>query len=355
MNRAVIRADGSKELGMGHIMRSIGLAQGFRKKGIETLFLTKDVSSAPIRTINDYGFEAKKEPADLPLQEDLTLIKQVAGEFNADLIVTDLCNAEILEQKEKYEKYLKGLGKSPFFLITIDDLNTSLRFNSDIVVNPNYGIPEDDYVSQPEDTELLLGPKYFIFRDEFIEAAKKQRKIKETAKNILVSVGGSDQLSVNEKVAEALVSLEVEDLHVKFILGIDSDSKGRLESILASFKGEVNLIEDCSNMAEQMLWADLAITGGGLTKYETAVTGTPSIILSQARHQHDLMRKFKEEKTCRYLGLGKDVSFKDISNNLADVIGDVRLREAMSSNGKEIVDGNGKNRILREIDYLDST
>ena len=60
MNRAVIRADGSKELGMGHIMRSIGLAQRFREEAIETLFLTRGISNAPTNTINDYGFEVKK-------------------------------------------------------------------------------------------------------------------------------------------------------------------------------------------------------------------------------------------------------------------------------------------------------
>ena len=98
-----------------------------------------------------------------------------------------------------------------------------------------------------------------------------------------------------------------------------------------------------------MLLSDLAITGGGLTKYETAVTGTPSIILSQVAHQVDLAEEFEKEGTALNLGLGTEVSQEDITEAVTRLSGDGALRAEMSRRGKRLVDGRGVERIISEI------
>lgn len=350
MKRALLRADGSERLGMGHIMRSIGLAQGFEKNEIEPLFLTRGISEDAVNTIKDYGFEVKTAPEELPLENDLKFTKKAAQDFGAEIIVTDLCTSDILEQVENYENYLKELGNSEFFTLTIDDLNKSIKFYSDILVNPNYGAKKEDYVSQPPDTELLLGLKYFIFRDEFIEASQVEKEIKERANDLLVTLGGSDQLSLNEKVAEALNIIEnSENMTVRFVIGIDSKVEERLASILSSFEGKVEFLNNCSSMADQMLWSDVAITGGGLTKYETAVTGTPSIVIAQSEHQDSLLSNSEMKDCWNYLGYGSYVTKNEIADEVHKLLANHTIRANMYHNLRELVDGLGRHRIIKQI------
>ena len=98
-----------------------------------------------------------------------------------------------------------------------------------------------------------------------------------------------------------------------------------------------------------MLWSDLAITGGGLTKYETAVTGTPSVIISQVAHQAELAKEFEREGTALHLGLGSKVGEEDIAQAVERLLRDDALRAEMSKRGKRLVDGKGIERIISEI------
>ena len=165
-------------------------------------------------------------------------------------------------------------------------------------------------------------------------------------------MGGSDLLSLTLKVAKALTRLgKTADLNLRIVLGIDcTDSRKReLGKTLKDFTGIYELIHGSDNMARFMLWADLAITSGGLTKYETAVTGTPSIIISQIAHQAALAEEFEKEGTALNLGLGTRNSEENIAEAVSRLLRDGTLRAEMSKRGRKLVDGKGIERIISEV------
>ena len=346
----LIRTDGSRQLGLGHIMRSLAFAQGLKNVGVRSIFVIKDYEQRVAEIIQRYKCSVEPIPKSCSFQEDLLLTSEFANRYAAKLIITDLCNVDTLANLGEYGKYLQGLKDKSKFLITIDDLN-EMCFPSDIVLNPNYGAENLNYESN-KSTKFLLGPAYFIFRQEFIEAAKVDREIKKDAQNILVTMGGSDLLGLTLKVAGALTKLgRTANLNLRIVLGIDyTDSKKReVTEILEEFAGTHELIQGNDDMARLMLWSDLAITGGGLTKYETAVTGTPSIIISQVAHQVDLAKEFEKEETALNLGLGTGLSEEDIAEAVARLLRDDALRAKMSMRGRQLVDGKGIERILSQI------
>ena len=331
-------------------MRSLALAQGLEKKGAESIFVTRDYEPKVAEIIQRYHFSVESIPQNCNFQEDLLLTSRFAHQYGTKLIITDLCNVDTLARLGEYSEYLHGLKSIGKLLLTIDDLN-EMCFPSDIVVNPNYGAEKMKY-RPGKGTRSLLGPSYFIFRKEFIKAARVNRGINEDARNILVTMGGTDLLGLNLKVAKALTRMGMEaGLNLHIILGIDytESKKQELQDILSDFAGTYELIQGSDNMAELMLWADLAITAGGLTKYETALTGTPSIIISQVAHQADLAQEFQKEGTALNLGLGTKVSEQGIAEAVSRLLRDKALRAKMSARGKKLVDGRGIERIIAEI------
>lgn len=350
MSVVLFRVDGSSHLGLGHVMRCLAFAQGLEGIGVGAVFVVRDYARDVAEIIRQHGHAVQTIPGDCSFREDASLTLRFADQRKINLLVTDLSNTDIMADLSKYGEYLREMKGGGKFLVTIDDIN-EIAFPSDIMVNPNYGAERMNYNLNGA-TRFLLGPCYFIFRQEFMDTAAANREIKKEARNILVAVAGSDPLNLTEKVVRALSKLEnISSLNVRVVLGIDQYNSARhgLEERLGNLGGNCELLGRSENMAELMLWSDLAITGGGLTKYETAITGTPSIVISQAAHHVKIVEEFEKEQTILHLGLNSRVSEEDVAGATARLLRDYALRAEMSKRGKALVDGRGIERIISEI------
>jgi len=197
----------------------------------------------------------------------------------------------------------------------------------------------------------LIGPDYFIFRPEFIAAAKQSRSINQEARKILVTVGGSDDLNLSAKIARSLGEHSIPGLkiHLVFGAGYSEGLKQDVRTILEGVSGECSYLDQDTDMAAEMLWSDLAIIGDGLTKYEVAVTGTPSIMLSRPESEEELNILFQEAGTTMYLGNGCALEVGALAKTIRDAISDYPLRKSMSEKGKAILDGKGLERIIGNV------
>lgn len=344
------RTDGNTQIGLGHIMRCLALAQGLERIGARSTFVIRDYDRKLRELIQHYGYNMEALPKGCSTEKDLRLTLEYADRYRAEIITTDLGHAGTLAHQGEYGEYLQGLKDKGKFLITIDDLS-KMEFPSDIVINPNCGAANKNYYLGGS-TKFLLGPAYFIFRPEFIAAARVKRQIKKEANNILITISGSDPLDLTGKVARALAkSGKTLGLNLHIVLGIDyTKSRTRnLNKTLVNYRGNYELIQGSGSMAELMLRSDLAITGAGLTKYEAAVTGTPVIIIPQYAHLVELAEEFARKGVALNLGLGDKIKEEDIAWAVAKLLGDATLRAEMSRMGRKLVDGKGIERIIAEI------
>lgn len=345
MHQAIIRADGSKRLGLGHIMRCLALAKELKKADVTPIFVIRNYDRAVKRKIEQSQCITKMIPASSSIKEDLLRTSKAVNQHNANIIITDLCNTDMLSKIDDYKNYLKGLKNLGRILVTIDDLN-SFDFPSDIMINPSIFAEKLRYKTKDSKCKYLLGPKYFIFRSEFIKPRKRARLIRKHANRVLVSMGGSDLQNLTIKVVRALS--KIENLNVKIVAGPAYDNIPDLKHIVSELKN-YEIIVSPENMAELMLWSDVAVIAGGLTKYELAVTGTPGIAIAQAEHQIKLCRDFEKMGVIKYLGFGRKVKESLITNNVKKLLSDTDKRKAMSEKCKKSVDGKGAERVVKEI------
>ena len=333
---------------MGHLMRGIALAQGLRCSGIEPVFITRGTQEEAVDRLRGAADHVEVFPADWSIGQDLEFTRQQVRHLGAGIVVTDIGNSEFTAQMHKYEEYLQGLKQSGTFLVAIDDCN-DLWYASDVVINPSYGAEELPYRS-PNGTQYLLGPRYSLLRREFIEVAGRPREVRRQANRVAVTLGGSDLGGLAGNVLQALSGVDVDPpLEVRLGLGLEAYRRTEVAEAIDRFGGRCELFDVGSNIAEVLLWSDVAVTGGGLTKYETALTSTPSLILSQADHQHNLMEKFSLARTSRYLGRGTQVSEAHIRDAVRGLLVDHETRLAMSNAGRTLVDGRGVERVLEAL------
>lgn len=346
MDRSVLlRADGGPRIGMGHVMRCIAFAEGLSERGYRPILLLKGLGIQSEELINKVPFETEFLPSDISLEEDVHLTLETARENSVQLLGTDICHALTLVDRSTLDEYLQNL-QNQFSTLCLTG-SQDIDFPSDVVVSPYYrsNYPE---ISEDMRNRYLFGPDYFIFRGEFIRAAAVEYSVNEYARRILVSIGGSDNVELTIKISQGLRLLENTDLHVRIVIGpaYPEHIEVKVRELLSACDIKLDILHGCSDMAAEMLWADIAVIGDGLTKYEAAVTGTPCITLSRPDSDETMNAEFARAGSSIHLGNGAQISAEKLERELHRVCTNYSMRMQMSEKGRMLVDGRGVGRII---------
>lgn len=332
MKRIAIRADGSSNIGMGHIMRCMAIAKEFKKRNIEVLFITKQNE-----IVSNILVENKLKIINITpmnLKEEILIVKNILLKENIDTILVDSYYLS--------DNYLNQLSVACKLLISIDDNNLYTN-PSDIIINPNIYGPDLNYYVKNSKVKLLLGWDYIILRDEFINLSPII--INEKVKNILVTMGGTD---INNYTIKVLKSINNIEATINVIIGSGFKCIDEIKRI-SEDKTNINLIYNPSNIAQVMKENDIAISAGGTTIYELASLGIPTILITQAENQKNLAEKVDKLKLMNYLGCFKEVKEEYIEKNVVQLMKDKQSREYMSNECKNIINRNGVANIINEI------
>lgn len=174
-----IRADGNTEIGLGHLVRCIALAE-MLQEFFDITFFSKTFPEGILETIRSKGFSYTK------LEVEDEFISFLSGE---EIVV--------LDHYELGSEYQRKVKESGCKLVCIDDLKKNV-FYADLIINFSPEVSKDDYLAQRY-TSYALGPEFSLLRPGFLEAAQKDRKI-EKIENILICFGGSDFKNITQKV-----------------------------------------------------------------------------------------------------------------------------------------------------------
>jgi len=342
-NNYLIRMDASKKIGAGHLMRCLSIAEFFKSKNINAMFLSR--SRQVERHIINRGFEVEIIPENFTIADELNSIKFLMIEKKIKVILLDINNYVTFKDFNTYNLYLENLRRLSLFLVSFEDFK-DYPYTSDIVIIPYFGA-ENIKLRNKSDCKYLIGPKYFVLREEFMKV--KPVTVRNKIGSILVTMGGSDLEGITLKVLEALGSTEL-GISLKLVIGTLSQTNDvAIMNSLSTYKGSYSIIRDVNNMAELMSKSDIAVVNSGLTKYETSAVGLPSIIISNNEYHSELMNDFAKYDTVRHLGSVNKVNKHQIAEEIICLAKDYKKRLQMSEAGKLLIDGKGVDRIFSEI------
>ena len=114
-------------------------------------------------------------------------------------------------------------------------------------------------------------------------------------------------------------------------LRIIAEDGPEIDSLIAQFAPGSAVVPRQPDISDQFLWADVAITGGGLIKYESAYMAVPVAAIAQNEGQDRETRVFSRAGLAHDLGLADAVTDADLTASLDRFLGDASLRRAMAS------------------------
>ena len=342
----IIRADVNSQIGLGHVMRCLALAQGWQDEGGRVILVMGKEAASTSERWKSEGMEVRVVLAELGSNEDAAKTAKLAKENNASCIVVDgyHFNAD-------YQRVIKDSGQK---LLFVDDYGHADHYYADIVLNQNIYANEQLYSKRESYTRLLLGSDYVFLRREFLKWREYKREIPEIAKKILVTMGGSDPKNCTLKVLEALFLLQLKEIEVTVVAGGENPHYETLQSKVSDAPFSIRLERNVKNMPELMAWADVAISAGGSTAWELAFMGLPSLMIIIAENQRRIVEGLELHNGTVNLGFKNEFKTDLISNRIEELCKDKSRRIELSDINSFLVDGKGIKRLLSIISCLDS-
>lgn len=210
--RIIFRADGGPNIGMGHFIRTLALAE-MLKDDFYCIYATK---SPTIYQINEIS-KVCKERIDLPSDNTHfnVFINLLAGD---EIIVLDNYYFST-----EYQHLIKNKGCK---LVCIDDMHDQ-HFVADVIINHAEGISKSLY-STEKYTSFCFGYKFALLRQDYL--TNVSIKIPSIF-SCLVMMGGSDPFNLTAKIVSMIEPLQL-PLPIAAIVGAGYNN----EYLFKSFK-----------------------------------------------------------------------------------------------------------------------
>ncbi len=341
----IVRADATLAKGVGHIMRCIALGQAWRNRGGEMIFLSHCESSRLRQRILDEAFTFIPIEKPYPHLSDLNFVLEKLSHMsyqgsNSIWLVLDGYHFD-----PAYQRCIKEAG---YRLMIIDDTAHLNHYYGDVLLNQNLNAEQLIYSCEPY-TRLLLGTHYGLLRSEFLSWIDFEREIPEVAYKLLITLGGADPGNQTLMIIRAMQHLKLKGLETVVLIGPANPHMQVLQSVINQSKFPIQLISNPDNMAELMAWADLAISASGSTVMEMLFMGLPALVIVLAENQRPVAEALADEGVAVNLGWYNDLSTAQITQKITELMEAADVRSMMSQRGRNLVDGQGVERILAKL------
>lgn len=331
-----IRADGNAQIGTGHVMRCLSVAQALRDRGTPCRLVAADQEPRPLAERAGFALEALgTDWRDLP------------GELPAlfALLDADPAPVVLVDSYQITGAYLRAL-KSRARVACLDDLDL-VDAPVDLLVNYNVYAGELGYRERLPGARLLLGCDYAPLRPQF--ACPPPFVVRPAAWDVLLTTGGTDPRGAAVALLEACGNPRLR-FHV--VAGRYSPHRQRLRRLEKEAGGHIRVHEDVSDMAALMARCDLAVSAAGSTLYELCACGVPTVCYVLADNQLPGARGFRDRGIMRFAGdirQGLPAWTRTVLAQLDELSRDAGARAAMSAAARALVDGGGARRLAQAL------
>ena len=329
----LVRADASVEIGTGHVMRCLALAQAWQDGGGSAGFATR----TPDPGIRQRLDSEKIKIDEIAGSDDAAETIAIAKGTGAHWVVVDGYGFGV-----EYQRALQAAGLHVLF---VDDYGHGGEYTAELVLNQNISAQEAWYAKRSPGTRLLLGTDHALLRREFRRRGALRSVFSQDARNVLITLGGSDAENVTGMALAAVAQLNLLELSVKVAVGPANPHQGYLRRSIERLGLAAEMVSATTQMPEMMEWADIAVSATGGTAWELLFMQVPFVGISVADNQRPGARRLGEMGLAVTLDV-TGLKAADIADALKALIPDQHRRTVMARRGRELVDGNGVERVI---------
>lgn len=320
----VFRCDASLQIGTGHVMRCLTLANALNQKGHKCTFICKAHAGHLIEKIRQSGHQAYALAVDIASDKqidestyrldhshwlgssqaiDATQCQQLLSHHTVDWLIVDHYALDY-----EWESRLRAYAKR---IMVIDDL-ADRAHECDLLLDQNVGRTKEEYSELvSEKCHLLIGTNFCLLREQFDVAnheildksiTNSMNKIEDENVTIFIYFGGSDPKGLTLNFLSSCVSGF--DHKYQFEVVVGSGNKDLLAIQQLCRLNQYNLSIDVENIASIILRCDVAIVACGFICYELASLKTPAIYIATSAIQ------LKVSKTLESIGIGISIDYQ---------------------------------------------
>ncbi|GEM_PF-1518265 len=272
----ICRADGSHQIGLGHLMRMLALAQNLDPKRFTAHLITNSENLSPaFQAVFESITSAKKDFEEI-------------GRWSKDntIIVLDGYTFDI--------GYQTRLMQAGYKVALVSDYPQEI--NCTIVLSNNGDLKASDYIHNTN-TKFCLGAEYTLLQSAFLN--KPVSKIDEPY--IFIGLGGSDPYNFTNKILKSLANNSA--MVIKAVIGLHYQHQKELQDTIQQSAAR---IEVHSNLTAEELTPLMADSTFGITSASTMalefLSQNPNLYIVQtADNQHRLFNYLTESKLAAQL------------------------------------------------------
>jgi len=352
------RVDASLQMGTGHVMRCLTLAEALKQDGGDCQFICREHPGNLIEHIRSKGFQVHVLPLsgsnlsssafkieELQLahaawlgathQEDAAQSTAILSELKPDWLIVDHYALDA-----RWEVTLK-----PYYqkLMVIDDL-ADRAHRCDLLLDQTFGRDAKDYAAwTPDSCTLLCGSQYSLLRPEFaaLRSYSLERRKNPQLQHLLITMGGVDKDNATGQILQALKNAELpSSCQISVVMGSTAPWLAEVRQLAEQMPWQTTVKVGISDMAQLMADSDLAIGAAGATSWERCCLGLPTVMLVLADNQKMAAGILDSAQAAVMLCLSDDLDAK-LAGIVIDFVRDVRRLSNITDHAKHITDGTG--------------
>lgn len=367
--KVVFRADASLQIGTGHVMRCLTLADALAAKGAECQFICRAHAGNLIGLIRGKGYVVHELPI-VPRTDAVALHPTASANDLAHshwLGATQAQDAEacasilaelrpdwlIVDHYALDTRWERALAPHCRKLMVIDDL-ADRSHACDLLLDQTFGREAADYQQLvPDACQLLCGSAYALLRPEFaaMRPYSLQRRTQPRLRQLLVTMGGVDKDNATGQVLQALRTSPLPaDCRITVVMGATAPWLEEIRTNASDLPWPTRVLVGVSDMAQLMADSDLAIGAAGATSWERCCLGLPTVMIVLAENQHKIASNL--EKTGAAISISSVQSITtQLQKWLVTLVNDSSQLLHMSRCAAAVVDGMGVDNVIRQMEF----
>lgn len=346
--KIAFRVDASREIGTGHLIRCLTLAQALRDRDVQIRFVCRHLPANFALRVQEAGHElielaepvAPGRVSDLPhshwlgtsQRKDAAETLEALADYSWDWMIVDHYAIDI-----RWESELRAAAKK---IMVIDDI-ADRNHDCDLLLDPGFfDDPALRYAKRlPNKAVRLLGPQYAMLPEEYASLAKSRVGVREHVEQVEIYFGSAGTADMIENSIHAAKLLGNTVKAIDVILPKTMFDRTSMHT-LASSDVRVNFHHSLPSLAPLHCSSDFAIGSGGSTVWERLCLGVPSLLAVTAANQAAPLHSLA---TAGAIGLPAENVWKSVASLTRELRNASALhsRESMAKRGRELVGGRG--------------
>ncbi len=349
------RVDASTQIGTGHFMRCMTLADKLKKQGTQIRFISRNLPTHLIDMLTKNGMnylplsldDAKEAADELTHASWLGASQAQDAKATVKALANHLWDWIVVDHYALDKRWESAVRVSCKKLMVIDDI-ADRQHDCDVLLDQNYYADmQTRYISKvPPHCRLLLGLRYALLREEFRTLREKVKLRAGDVKKILVFFGGVDVDNITSLALQALSELNI-TLQVDVVIGSQHPNRENIKQVCIT-NGFICHVQT-TRMAELIAEADLAIGAGGSSSWERCCLGLPALLVAVAANQIDIAKALDSIGGCYYLGEKDKVNSNSIQHSINELLVAPDQVLSISRQAFSLVDGLGVNRVSEAL------